>query len=78
MSEFGGMTAEAAQALRQEMADTAKEVAKTSTFGATQAAEAYFFLASAGLDAAQSVKALPQVTKFAQAGIFDLSTATDL
>jgi len=64
--------------LEDQMATTAREVAKTTTFSAEQAAEAYFFLASAGLDAAQSVEAMPQVAKFAQAGMFDMATATDL
>ena len=65
-------------ALRDDMATAAREVGKTTSFSASEAAEAYFFLASAGLDAAQSVGALPQVASFAQAGLFDLSTATDL
>jgi TP901 family phage tail tape measure protein len=38
----------------------------------------YFFLASAGLDAEQSVAAMPQVAAFAQAGMFDMARATDL
>jgi TP901 family phage tail tape measure protein len=66
------------QTMRTEMVRAAEEVAKTTTFSAKEAAEAYFFLASAGLDAVQSVKALPQVSKFAQAGAFDLAQATDL
>ena len=45
---------------------------------AEQSAEAFFFLASAGLNAEQSISALPQVAKFAQAGMFDMATATDL
>ncbi len=64
--------------LRDDMAEAAREVGRTTRFGADQAAEAYFFLASAGLDAAQSVEAMPQVAQFAQAGMFDLATATDL
>jgi TP901 family phage tail tape measure protein len=56
----------------------AREIGKTTTFSATQAAESYFFLASAGLDAEQSVAALPAVAAFAQAGMFDMATATDL
>ncbi|KKM75615.1 hypothetical protein LCGC14_1388460, partial [marine sediment metagenome] len=43
-----------------------------------EAAESYFFLASAGLDAAQSIKALPAVAEFAMAGNFDMARATDL
>jgi TP901 family phage tail tape measure protein len=65
-------------ALQDDMSDAAREVAKTTTFSAQEAAESYFFLASAGLDAAQSIAALPKVAAFAQAGMFDMATATDL
>lgn len=64
--------------LRDDMAAAAREVAKQTTFSADQAAESYFFLASAGLDAAASIEAMPQVAKFAQAGMFDMALATDL
>jgi len=64
--------------LQKDMADTAREVAKSTTFSAEEAAEAYFFLASAGLDAEQQIAAMPQVAKFAQAGMFDMALATDL
>jgi len=63
---------------RKKMEETALQVSETTTASATQAAEAYFFLASAGLNAAQSLQALPKVAKFAQAGNFDLALATDL
>lgn len=65
-------------ALKDDMEATAREVAKTTTFSAEQAAESYFFLASAGLDAAAAIKAMPEVAKFAQAGMFDMALATDL
>ena len=65
-------------ALRNDMSDAAREVAKTTTFSAAEAAESYFFLASAGLDAEQSIAALPKVAAFAQAGMFDMAQATDL
>ena len=45
---------------------------------AKQAAEAYFYLASAGKTAAQSVALMPTVAKFATAGNFELALATDL
>jgi TP901 family phage tail tape measure protein len=64
--------------MRKKMEDAAREVAKTTRFSAAEAAEAYYFLASAGMDAEQSIAAMPQVAKFAQAGMFDLATATDL
>jgi TP901 family phage tail tape measure protein len=63
---------------RDMMERTAREIGRTTTISATQAAEAYYFLASAGLDAEQSIAALPQVAKFAQAGNFDMAKATDL
>ena len=64
--------------MRTDMTNAAREVAKATTFSASQAADAYFYLASAGLDAAASLKAMPLVAKFAQAGNFDLALATDL
>jgi len=64
--------------MREDMTAAAIQVAKTTTFSATQAAESYFFLASAGLTAAESLKAMPTVAQFAMAGNFDLALATDL
>ena len=64
--------------IRSQMEQTAKDVVKYTTFSAKEGADAYFYLASAGLDAAQSMEALPRVAKFAQAGNFDLALATDL
>ncbi len=64
--------------MKKDMSDTAREVAKTSTRSASDVAKAYYYLASAGYDAAQSISALPKVTKFAEAGQFDLQLATDL
>jgi len=69
---------ELTEAMKKDMSDAAREVGKTTKFSATEAAEAYFFLASAGLSAKQSIEALPKVAAFAQAGQFDLSLATDL
>ena len=63
---------------QKAMAQTARDVASVTAVSAEQSAEAYFFLASAGLNAQQSIAALPQVAKFAQAGMFDMATATDL
>ena len=60
------------------MARASRQVATESRISASESAEAFFFLASAGLDAEQSISALPQVTKFAQAGMFDMALATDL
>lgn len=64
--------------MKKQMSDTAREMSKKTTQSATQLAEAYFFLASAGYDAAKSINALPIVTRFATAGQFEMSLATDL
>ena len=64
--------------MRKKMAQAAKDVARETRFSAKDAAESYFFLASAGLDAKQSIEALPLVAQFAQAGMFDMAQATDL
>jgi len=63
---------------QEAMKKAALETSRTTRISADQSAEAFFFLASAGLNAEQSVAALPQVAKFAQAGMFDMATATDL
>jgi len=65
-------------AMRKEMAKTAKQLSTESTFAAKELAEAYYFLASAGMNAEQSISALAPVARFAQAGAFDLAQATDL
>lgn len=65
-------------AMRKDLKNAAIEVSKTVDFSAKKAAGAYFFLASAGKTAAQSIKEIPIVARFAQAGAFDLSRATDL
>ena len=69
---------DATEEQQQAMSETARKVALETTFSAEQTAESFFFLASAGLDAEQQIQALPQVAKFAQAGMFDMATATDL
>lgn len=78
MNQSLAIMGEVSNAMRTDMKDAAFEVAKATRFAASEAAESFFFLASAGLDAAQSIAALPQVAQFAQAGNFDLARATDL
>jgi TP901 family phage tail tape measure protein len=64
--------------MRGKMEKAALDVSKSTTFSANDAAKSYFYLASAGLDATQSLAAMPKVAKFAQAGLFDMALATDL
>ena len=69
---------EVSTALRVDMKNAAFEAARATTFSAAQAAESYFFLASAGLSAEQSIASMSQVATFAQAGMFNLARATEL
>jgi TP901 family phage tail tape measure protein len=78
MTQSLSIMGDVSQEMRTELSDTAREIAKTTKFSATEAAESYYFLASAGMDAEQSMAALPQVAAFAQAGLFDMARATDL
>ena len=64
--------------MRKSMEDLAISLSKQGVKSATDLAESYFFLASAGLTAEQSLAALPGVLSFATAGAFDMATATDL
>ena len=64
--------------MRTQMEDVAKSIALTTKFSAEEAAQAYFFLASSGLNAAESMRALPVAAQFAQAGVIDLEKATEL
>lgn len=78
MTKSTAIMGDLSDGMRKDMSDAARQVALETTFAADEVAEAFFFLASAGLDAQQSIAALPQVAQFAQAGAFDLATATDL
>jgi len=64
--------------LRAEMKATAFDVAYRTKFSMKEAADAYYYLASAGLDAQRSLKAMPVTADFAQAGMFDMARATDI
>lgn len=69
-----GLSKQTKEAMKQQTFS----IAKNSTTGITELAAAYYDLTSAGLDAGQTIKALPVVEKFAVAGAFDLSKATDM
>lgn len=78
MTQSTAIMGDVSNKMRKQMEDTARQVALTTDKSATQAAQSYYYLASAGLDVAQSIKALPEVAKFATAGQFDMARATDL
>ena len=64
--------------LRKEMESLALEISKKSITSAKELAKSYFYLASAGLSAEQSIASLAVVERFAVAGRFDMALATDL
>lgn len=64
--------------LKQQMETTARDIAVHSKTGADELARSYYYLASAGLSAEQSIASLGVVEKFAVAGAFDMAKATDL
>jgi len=64
--------------LRKQMEGLALEISGKGVVSAKDLGRSYFYLASAGLDAKQSMAALQTVTNFATAGAFDMATATDL
>ena len=64
--------------LKAEMLSIANDMARQTEFTTAEMAKGYYYLFSAGMDVAESMRALPAVAKFAQAGMFDLSKATDL
>jgi len=64
--------------IKRSMGAAASTAAGNTSFSTEETSRAFYYLASAGLDAQKSIAALDTVTKFAQAGEFDLSRATDL
>lgn len=62
----------------ERMKKTAISLSTQGPQGPEDLAKSYFFLASAGKDAEQSMALLPFVQKFATAGAFDMAKATDL
>lgn len=62
----------------QSLVDRAREMGATTTFTASQAAEAMNFLGQAGLTAKQVYDAIPDTLNLARAGMLDLGTAADI
>jgi len=56
----------------------AKQLGRTTEFSATQAGDAMYFLASAGFDANQVMRAMPGVLQLASAAQMDLGMAADI
>lgn len=61
-----------------ELRDFAQEMGRTTSFSATQAADALNYMALAGYDAQTSMDMLPTVLDLAAAGNIDLARASDM
>jgi len=62
----------------RKLDEIAREMGRTTVFTARQSAEALSFMAMAGLDANESIAALPDVLNLAAAGQLELGTAADI
>ena len=78
MTKSLAITKGVSKEIRSEMLRTAQVMSKDALFAAHELAEGYFFLTSAGKSLTQSQVLLADVARFAQAGQFDLATATEL
>jgi len=78
MTESVAIMDNVSDSMRNDLAEAAREVGRTTKFSATEAAESIYYLASAGMDAAESEAYLADMAKFAQAGNFDMAKATEL
>lgn len=77
MQESMAVMGDVSDTMEDKLASKAREVATETTASSEEAAEAFYFLASAGLDASESLEAMPQVAAFAEAGQLEMATATD-
>lgn len=78
MTESTSIMGDLSAATKKNMREVALSLSGQAPQSATELAESYFFLASAGLNAEQSIAALPAVMSFSTAGAFDMALATDL
>lgn len=76
-AKFPGQVREGSDAYN-ELKAVVMNVGKTTKFSASEAAEGLGFLAMAGMNAEQSMAALPKMADFAAASNLDLATASDI
>lgn len=78
MTESLAIMGDVGDEMETQLEQKAFDVAEATTFSADEVAEAYFFMASAGIPAADMLNEVGGMAEFAQAGNFDLATATDI
>jgi len=78
MTESTAIMSDVTQSIRKEMEDTAHAISNTSSFSAAEVARGYYHLASAGLNAQQTLKTIGIAERFAMAGQMDMGQSTEL
>lgn len=64
--------------IEKAFTESALAISKVTKFSPGEVAEGFYFLASAGYTAQQSLAGMEQVTRFAQAGVMDLAQAAEM
>ncbi|ELZ48978.1 phage tail tape measure protein, TP901 family [Halorubrum coriense DSM 10284] len=78
MAESMSVMGDVSDTMEEDLRQTAREVATATEHSHEQSARALYFLSSAGLDAAESMEALPEAADFATAGQMSLEQATSV
>jgi len=78
MTESTAIMGDLSRRTRQDMEDLALTLSTEGVKSAEELAKSYYYLASAGLSANQTMVAMPVAMKFATAGAFEMEKATQL
>lgn len=78
MTESLSILGDVSDEMRSRMENTARTISRSTTTSAVELARSYYYLASAGMSAEQSLASLDVVNNFAIAGTFSMTQATDL
>ncbi|QRV14223.1 phage tail tape measure protein [Haloterrigena salifodinae] len=78
MQQSVAIMGDVSEAERNKLEKTAREVATSTSKSHEEAAQSYYYLASSGMDAAESMEAMPEVAALAEAGQMDMAEATDV
>lgn len=78
MTESLSILGDVSDEMRVRMEDAARTISMSTMTSADELARSYYYLASAGMSAEQSLASLDVVNNFAIAGTFSMTQATDL
>lgn len=78
MAKVKSVSLSATEEQMEQLTEAALELSGNSKYSATEAAEALYYMGLAGWDAAEMLRALPDVLNLAAAGDLDLGRASDI